>query len=93
MLLRDVKEWLEADVMCGADRLEEDLDGVFASDFMSDILAFTDSQKILITGMVNPQVVRTAEMVDIQCIVFVRGKTPTDEIIALARIGGVTLWK
>ena len=91
MILREVKEWLEADVLCGAERLDEDLDGVFASDFMSDILAFTNNQKILITGMVNPQVIRTAEMVDIQCIVFVRGKTPTEEIIRLAEESGMTV--
>ena len=91
MILREVKEWLEADVLCGAERLDEDLDGAFASDFMSDILAFTNNQKILITGMVNPQVIRTAEMVDIQCIVFVRGKTPTEEIIRLAEESGMTV--
>ena len=87
----DIKEWLEAEVLCGADMLDEDLDGVFASDFMSDILAFSKNQKILITGMVNPQVVRTAEMVDIQCIIFVRGKTPTEDIIRLAEESGMVV--
>ncbi len=51
---------------------------------MSDVLAFVKDHAVLLTGLVNPQVVRTAEMMDIDCIVFVRGKIPPENVIELA---------
>ena len=67
--------------------LSADADGqsACASDFMSDVLAYVKDQSLLITGMVNPQVVRTAEMMDMKCIIFVRGKVPGEDILELAR--------
>jgi len=62
-----------------------------ASDLMSDVLAFTEAGSVLFTGLTNPQSVRTAEMADIKAIVFVRGKTPPEETIALAREKGIPL--
>jgi predicted methyltransferase len=50
-----------------------------------DVLAYGKDQAVLLTGLLNPQVVRTAEMMDIFCIVFVRGKQPTEAMIELAR--------
>jgi serine kinase of HPr protein (carbohydrate metabolism regulator) len=58
---------------------------------MSDVLAYVKDQAVLLTGLVNPQVVRTAVMMDMVCIVFVRSKEPTEEIIALAKEHGVVL--
>ena len=52
---------------------------------MSDVLAYVKDQAVLLTGLVNPQVIRTADMMDITCIVFVRGKQPEDSIVELAR--------
>ncbi len=52
---------------------------------MSDVLAFTCAGTLLLTGLVNPQVVRTAEMAGIKAIVFVRGKTPPPETVSLAK--------
>lgn len=57
---------------------------VCAADLMSDVLAFAEPGSILVTGLCNPQVVRTAEMADISAILFVRGKCPPPETIALA---------
>ena len=51
---------------------------------MSDVLAYAENEAVLLTGLVNPQVVRTAEMMDIVCLVFVRGKEPTETMIQLA---------
>lgn len=62
-----------------------------ASDLMSDVLAFTEAGSVLFTGLTNPQAVRTAEMADIKAIVFVRGKQPPEETIALAREKGIPL--
>jgi hypothetical protein len=58
---------------------------------MSDVLAFVNEQAVLITGLCNPQVVRTAEMMDMSCIVFVRGKVPPNEVVDLARESGIVL--
>ena len=63
------------------------------SDMMSDVLAYVKDQAVLLTGLVNAQVVRTAEMMDMVCIVFVRSKCPTEEMVALARENGMVLMR
>lgn len=63
----------------------------FASDLMSDVLALADSSTVLITGLNNPQAIRTAEMMDISLIIMVRGKTPSKEIIELAIESDITI--
>ncbi len=62
-----------------------------ASDLMSDVLAFAEPYSILITGLCNPQVVRTAEMADIAAVLFAHGKTPEAETIALAQKKAIPL--
>ncbi len=91
MKLREIKELLEADVLCGEEGLDDEAGSAFASDFMSDLLAFAGDQKVLLTGMINPQVVRSAEMVDMKCIVFVRGKVPGEDVLGLARECGMVV--
>lgn len=61
-------------------------------DLMSDVLAFTQEKTLLLTGLTNPQVVRTAEMTGIKVIIFVRGKRPQQETIELAREKGIYLY-
>ena len=58
--------------------------GAFASDMMSDVLAFAKNQDVLISGLCNPQTIRTAVMLDMKCILLVRGKVPTPDMITLA---------
>ena len=58
---------------------------------MSDVLAYVKDQAVLLTGLVNPQVVRTAQMMDMVCIVFVRNKQPNEEILALAEQFGIVV--
>jgi len=84
MKLSEVKEILNASVLAGESFLDREVKSAFGSDLMSDVLAFVKDQSLLLTGLVNGQVVRTAEMMDIKAIVFVRGKKPTDDIIELA---------
>jgi len=91
MRFHQVKEILNADIHCGEELLDKEVHSAFASDFMSDVLAFVKEQDLLITGMVNPQVVRTAEMMDIKCIVFVRGKIPDKTTVDMARERGLVL--
>ena len=58
---------------------------------MSDVLAYVKDQAVLLTGLVNPQVIRTAVMMDMVCIVFVRSKIPSEEMLSLARESGIVV--
>ena len=84
MRVKDIINILDAEVICRDDLLDTEVQTACGSDMMSDVLAFVKEQAVLLTGLVNPQVVRTAEMMDMHCIVFVRGKRPSIEIIHLA---------
>ena len=63
----------------------------FGADLMSDVLHYDVAQGLLITGLINPQIVRTAEMADAAAILMVRGKTPLPETIALAGQVGIPI--
>lgn len=91
MLLSQVKELLSADLITGKEHLERDAKSACGSDMMSDVLAYVKDQSVLLTGLVNLQAVRTAFMMDMICIVFVRGKEPTPDIIKFAQEKGIVL--
>lgn len=84
MTLQQVKDILGAKVLTGEEYLGREVLSACGSDFMSDVLAYVKNQALLLTGLVNPQVIRTAEMMDMQCIVFVRGKVPDENMLAMA---------
>ncbi|MEG0014306.1 MAG: hypothetical protein RR618_07275 [Cellulosilyticaceae bacterium] len=84
MKIQEVKGILEAKVWVGEDRLEREVHAACGCDLMSDVLAFAKEKVLLLTGLINPQVIRTAEMLDIKAIVFVRGKDPTEDMIKMA---------
>ncbi len=84
MTIADIARILNATVVCG-DNLDTEVLGACGSDMMSDVLAYVKEQSVLLSGLVNMQVIRTAEMMDMVCIVFVRNKQPTEEMIALAK--------
>lgn len=94
MLLSDVKKIIEAEAVTGesdAELSNKDVKTAFGSDLMSDVLAFVKERSLLLTGLINSQVIRTAEMMDILAVCFVRGKTPPEEVIALAKEKGITI--
>ena len=91
MKISTIKDLLEADVICFEEGLSRHVYSACGSDMMSDVLAYVKDQAVLITGLLNAQVVRTAEMMDMNCIVFVRSKMPTAEIIALAEDSGIVV--
>lgn len=91
MTIRDIADLLGAKVLIGEHHLENEVHTACGSDMMSDVLAFVKDQSVLLTGLVNPQVIRTAEMMDIVCIVFVRGKMPDESMIRLADEKGIVL--
>ncbi|MEG1551796.1 MAG: DRTGG domain-containing protein [Oscillospiraceae bacterium] len=85
MTVKEIKDILSADIICGEEYMDREVFTACGSDMMSDVLAYVKEQAVLLSGLVNPQVVRTAEMMDMQCIVFVRGKQPDESIISLAK--------
>ena len=91
MKVNEIKEILDAEVICGEEFMEREVFTACGSDMMSDVLAYVKEQAVLLSGLVNPQVVRTAEMMDMQCIVFVRGKQPDQGIIDLAKDRDIVL--
>lgn len=93
MNVRDVMRILDAELICGEENLDTQVHDACGSDMMSDVLAFVKDQAVLLTGLVNIQVVRTADMMDMVCIVFVRGKEPDEDMIALANRRGMVLLK
>ena len=91
MTIREMAERLEATVYCDPEELDTNLEGAFGSDMMSDVLAFAENRDVLLTGLLNPQIVRTAHMLDMSCIIIVRGKTATEEIKTLAAQNHIAL--
>ena len=93
MKISMIKELLDAEVVCGEENLGRHVYSACGSDMMSDVLAYVKDQAVLLTGLVNPQVVRTAEMMDMVCIVFVRSKSPSAEMVELAKESNIVLLK
>ncbi|MDR1619760.1 MAG: hypothetical protein LBS18_03755 [Clostridiales bacterium] len=91
MKLAEVAALLDARALCCLGRLDEEVSAAFGSDMMSDVLAFMNEDTLLLTGLVNAHVIRTAEMLELRCIVFVRGKRVNEEIVELAEAQNVVL--
>ena len=91
MKIHELQKVLGAELLCGESYLDGDVYSACCSDMMSDVLAFVKDQSVLLTGLVNPQVVRTAEMMDMHCIIFVRGKRPDETVLSLARQKDITI--
>ena len=91
MTIRDIVDILHARVLCGTEHLDHPAKTACCSDLMSDVLAFVNEKTVLITGLTNPHVVRTADMLDLKCLVFARGKVPNDEILEQADDQGLVV--
>ena len=91
MTIREVQEITHAELLFGEDLLDEVVTSACGSDMMSDVLAFVKDQGILVTGLCNPQAIRTAEMMDMKAVLFVRDKKPTMEMIDLAEELGIAV--
>lgn len=91
MKILEISKLLNAEICCGEDKLESEVCSACGSDMMSDVLAFVKDQAVLLTGLVNSQVIRTAEMMDMRCIVFVRNKKPSEEMLDIAKDSGIVV--
>jgi len=91
MKITDIVRLLNSQVITGKDKLDNEVETAFASDLMSDVLTVRTDNLLLLTGLVNVQTIRTAEMSDINCIIFVRNKSVSEEMIKLAEENKITL--
>jgi predicted transcriptional regulator len=92
MDLKTVLSVLDGETVSRQTGMEQPVMGGAAADLMSDVLAYARPDSVLLTGLLNPQVVRTAEMAGIRAIVFVRGKHPPAETVNLAKEIGIPLF-
>ena len=91
MNIADMVKVLNARILCGEDRLETRVYTACCSDLMSDVLAFVNEKTVLITGLTNPHVLHTADMLDLKCLVYARGKVPGEEILEQAEEQGLVV--
>lgn len=91
MKMSEIADLLNARVLCSSELCDHEVYSACGSDMMSDVLAYVKNQAVLLTGLVNPQVIRTAEMMDMRCIVFVRNKLPSEDMLELASDAGIVV--
>lgn len=91
MKIKEISNILSGHIICCEDKTDREVYSACGSDMMSDVLAFVKDQGVLLTGLSNPQVVRTAEMMDIKCIVLVRGKKVDAATVELAKKHGIVI--
>ena len=91
MKISTMRDLLDAKVLCCEENVGRHVYSACGCDLMSDVLAYVKDQAVLLTGLVNSQVIRTAEMMDMICIVFVRSKMPNDEMLELAKDAGIVV--
>ncbi len=84
MIVKDILELVNGTLVSPSDQLGREVKGGCGADLMSDVLASIQPEAVLLTGLCNPQVVRTAQMADVAAIVLVRGKVPAPETVTLA---------
>ena len=89
MTVREIARLLRAAWLCCEEEGEREIHAAFASDMMSDVLAYVTEDTLLLTGLVKSQSVRTCEMLDVPCVVFVRGKEPQPDALEMAREMGL----
>lgn len=91
MTVRRISEILEAKVVTGQDQFDLEVSSACGADLMSDVMAFVKEKVVLLTGLANPQAIRTADLLDIRVVVLVRGKYPTEDIVTMSKEKGMVL--
>jgi len=84
MTVSEAVTLLEGQFFTGEEKAQREVASACGADLMSDVMAFVKDRVLLLTGLVNPQVIRTAELLDIHAIIFVRGKSPSRDMIEMA---------
>lgn len=85
MKLYEVKDILAARVLVGDEQMDKDLVGGGSADLMEDVLSAAARDAVLLTGVIDEQVIRTAMVAEVGAVVIVRGKNPSPQVVDLAR--------
>jgi predicted transcriptional regulator len=91
MKVSEIIATLDGALLTGSSLLDVDIQSAFGADLMSDVMAFSKENVMLLTGLINPQSIRTADLMDIRVIVFVRGKNPSKEMVDEAERNGMAV--
>ena len=91
MTLKKIAEILEADVIANSENSDIDIKSACSADMMSSVLYYHTPNSLLITGLTQPHVIRTAEIAGIKSIVFVLDKKPDEQTIELAKAKNISL--
>jgi predicted transcriptional regulator len=91
MTVAEAVKIIDGQFFWGQDLADMEIASACGADLMSDVMAFVKDKVLLLTGLVNPQVIRTAELLDIHCIIFVRGKAPSRDMVEMAEQSGIIL--
>lgn len=91
MKLTELAQIIDARFLVECGNCDLEVSSACGADLMSDVMAFVKENVVLLTGLVNPQVIRTAEMMDIKAVIFVRGKNPGQAILDLAAEKGISV--
>ena len=91
MNVAEAVKLLDGQFFCGEEKADMEVASACGADLMSDVMAFVKDRVLLLTGLVNPQVIRTAELLDIRVIIFVRGKVPGRDMIEMAEQSEIIL--
>lgn len=91
MKIAELAKIIDAKILSCEGDCDREVNSACGSDMMSDVLAYVKNQAVLLTGLVNQQVIRTASMMDMHCIVFVRNKIPTPDMLQTAEENGIVV--
>jgi hypothetical protein len=91
MTVAEAVKTIDGQFFYGEEKASVEITSACGADLMSDVMAFVKDRVLLLTGLVNPQVIRTAELLDIRCIIFVRGKSPSRDMIDMAEEAEIIL--
>jgi predicted transcriptional regulator len=91
MTLGEIKQLLDCEVISGHELMETEVTGCFAADLMSDVLAFSRSEAILVTGLSSIQSVHTADVADLRAILYIHDKRPAAAVVEVARQQNIPL--
>jgi predicted transcriptional regulator len=91
MTVKEAVALVEGQFFTGEDNADMEVVSACGADLMSDVMAFVKDRVVLLTGLVNPQVIRTAELLDIHAVIFVRGKVPGRDMIDMAEESDIIL--
>jgi predicted transcriptional regulator len=91
MTVAEAVQLLDGQFFSGKEKAELVVESACGADLMSDVMAFVKDKVLLLTGLVNPQVIRTATLLDIHAVIFVRGKIPSRDMIEMAEESDIIL--